>query len=107
MKNIFRFPILLCFAFTLPNAFAQPGSLDPTFGLGGKLVTDVPAGRTFTIAPDGKFLIMGDSALFLPIKSDVYRLQPNGSRDSSFGVNGRTIIPSADLCAVACPSVWN
>ena len=74
------------------------GSLDPTFGVGGKVITDFNTGyelaNSVIIQPDGKIVVAGitrlianspDSYLFL------VRYQVNGSLDITFGNGGRTI----------------
>ncbi|HSK72433.1 MAG TPA: hypothetical protein VK892_12090, partial [Pyrinomonadaceae bacterium] len=145
---------LLAFALTLSLfafASAAPGDLDPTFGDGGKVITDMPGdnfakqveiqpdgkivalvngylirynsngkldnsfgtsgvlnsslfgayfGDGFAILPDGKFLIVG--AVIHPalanLASAVFRFNPNGTPDTTWGVNGvvSTLILGAD-----------
>jgi uncharacterized delta-60 repeat protein len=72
---------------------AQPGSLDQTFGQGGKVVTDI--GQTnnvpnsVLIQPDGKIIVIGYST---PAQYQSYisivRYNNNGTLDNSFGVDG-------------------
>ncbi len=72
----------------LPN-----GSLDPTFGVGGKVTTDfggVDQGRGAILQSDGKIVVTGFSKLG-GVVSDfaLARYMPNGSLDSTFGVGGK------------------
>ena len=70
------------------------GDLDPSFGVGGKVVTDFAAGddagSSVAIQPDGKILVGGKSTA----QSDkpdfaLARYNADGSPDSSFGLNGK------------------
>ncbi len=76
------------FAFARYNT---DGSLDPTFGSGGKLVIDVGGTvqlssrvRDLEILADGKILATGTAN----DKFTIARLHPNGAPDTSFGTNG-------------------
>ncbi len=66
------------------------GSLDSSFGTGGKVLTDFHAGwqdiaRSIVIGPDGKIVVAGqDNQDFA-----VARYNPNGSLDTSFDSDGR------------------
>jgi uncharacterized delta-60 repeat protein len=73
---------------------AQAGSLDQTFGIGGKVTTkfaDTIASKIFTtvIQPDGKIIAAGN---ITPDLEDfdfvLVRYNSNGIIDSSFGTNG-------------------
>jgi len=72
----------------LPN-----GSLDPSFGSGGKLTTEFPGGESrptaLVLQPDGK-LVAGGAA---PTSTDhdfaLVRYNPDGSLDTSFGNGGK------------------
>jgi uncharacterized delta-60 repeat protein len=77
----------------LPSAVqATGGDLDPTFGIGGKVTTDLnfgDVGRAMVLQPDGKIVVAGttggngtDFALA--------RYNTNGSLDPSFGTGGWT-----------------
>jgi uncharacterized delta-60 repeat protein len=62
----------------------QPGSLDPTFGNGGKLTfgtsfgpLEYPQGFGIATQPDGKIVVAG--------KDTIARLNPDGSFDTTFG----------------------
>jgi uncharacterized delta-60 repeat protein len=61
------------------------GSLDTSFGGGGKITTDRESGnqgKSVVLQTDGKILVAGTSGLI--------RYNTDGSIDASFGVNGRT-----------------
>jgi len=62
------------------------GSLDATFGSGGKVITpDVPGLDEITIQPDGKILAASGGGLL--------RYGPDGSLDASFGSGGKVANP--------------
>jgi uncharacterized delta-60 repeat protein len=73
----------------LPN-----GRLDPQFGSGGKVITDMGTkdedllSRVFVL-PDGKILAVGACS----DKIGLARYLPNGALDSSFGAGGKVFIP--------------
>src|SRR5262245_19767458 len=81
--------------------WAAPGSLDPTFGGDGTVVTSFGAGRGGEVVkvleqPDGKIVAVGwtygsdeDWALA--------RYNPDGSLDTTFGVGGMTTLDFYDL----------
>ena len=82
-----------CLLFARPG-LAADGDLDPTFGTGGKVVTnfDTPDANANTIAlqPDGKIVAAG--WLFTPTGSldfAVARYRPDGSLDPTFDFDGR------------------
>jgi uncharacterized delta-60 repeat protein len=75
------------------------GVLDNSFGLLGRVVTDIGAGsydlgQSLAIQPDGRILVAGVSALG-PISFAVARYQTNGVPDNSFDGDGRVTIPIA------------
>jgi uncharacterized delta-60 repeat protein len=72
------------------------GSLDPSFGSGGKVTTDFIGGRDFgsaiAIQPDARIVVGGFAyKQFDFINSDfaLARYNPNGSLDTSFGSGGK------------------
>jgi uncharacterized delta-60 repeat protein len=76
---------ILCLLSLTNKSEAQPGTLDVSFGNGGKLITDfsfVPLYNYSSAAIDnsGKIWVAPDSLLI--------RYLPNGNLDSTFGVNG-------------------
>jgi uncharacterized delta-60 repeat protein len=79
----------------------QPdGSLDPTFGTGGKVLVDFGQYSSATAAaiePDGKIAVAGynqfDPGSIDPANLAQARLLPNGALDSSFGNGGKLVAP--------------
>jgi len=72
--------------------YLENGSLDPTFGQGGKLTLDLGStSEAFKLAlqADGKIVVVGDSRPQNSLDFTLVRLNPtNGSLDNSFGSNG-------------------
>ena len=72
------------------------GSLDASFGSGGKVVTDFganfEAGNSVTIQADGKIVVAGFSFLgSFNVDFALARYNSDGSLDTSFGTGGRVI----------------
>jgi len=90
MKKLFTLFIIL-FAV---KVIAQPsGSLDPTFGNGGKVVTSITSGqdKAFGVAiqSDSKIIVAGYSTNTITGKDfAVVRYKTDGTLDSTFGNNG-------------------
>ncbi len=85
--------------------FLSDGTLDSSFGNGGKVVTDIPnyySERIVDIAylSDGKLLVMGDANQSSGDQRHLIALRylPNGSLDPSFG-NGGVLIGSRGTAA--------
>jgi len=90
-------PLLLCLAG--PFLYAQYGTLDPTFGNGGFVITPSGMGNDLVIQPDGKILVTG--SIFDSLEHfALIRHLPNGERDSSFGNNGIVLLPDQPYGAV-------
>ncbi len=93
-------------------AHAAAGDLDPTFGSGGKVITDLggPVDTPFSVAvqSDGRILVAGYSGTYFPDNFDfaLVRYTTNGSLDSTFGTGGKvttdfgTIFAQANSIAV-------
>src|SRR6266566_6132870 len=70
------------------------GTLDTTFGRGGKVRTDFPGlaavPSSVVIQPDGKIVVAGGAFPLFTFAGDfkVVRYNPNGSLDTSFGDGG-------------------
>ena len=70
------------------------GTLDKTFGVGGKVQTDFPGlaavASSLVIQPDGKIVVAGGAFPLFTFLGDfkVIRYNPDGSLDSSFGNGG-------------------
>jgi uncharacterized delta-60 repeat protein len=71
------------------TAQAAPGELDPSFGVGGKVITEVGDGRASAVAlqSDGKAVVAGSGSGHFAIA----RYRPDGSLDSTFGTGGKVI----------------
>ncbi len=69
------------------------GSLDNTFGTGGKTFTDFGTyddnARAVAIQTDGKIVVAGYSTIVSKLNFTIARYQTNGSLDSTFGTNGK------------------
>lgn len=87
--------VILFLSFGLPHLVqAAPGDLDPTFGTGGKVVTDFggPGGaHAVAILPDGKIVVAGaglvnpgDNVTDLALA----RYNADGTLDQTFGAGG-------------------
>src|SRR5947208_3212684 len=68
---------------------AGPGDLDPSFGTGGRVLTDFGGGdgaRALALQADGKFVVAGGfGGPFFALA----RYNPGGTLDTSFGTGGR------------------
>jgi uncharacterized delta-60 repeat protein len=75
------------------------GQLDPTFGTGGKILTDfigpldsaLNGASAATVQPDGKIVVVGTARLGTRYEWAVARLNPGGSLDPFFGTGGRVL----------------
>jgi len=72
------------------------GAPDPTFGVGGMVVSDIGPGRgfprTLLLQPDGRLVTLGDE--YGPgygLAFALSRFEPDGSVDATFGTGGETI----------------
>jgi TonB family protein len=76
--------------------FSTDGSLDSTFGDGGRVVTDFAGNRdslrAVALQPDGKILLVGTTA-WDDCDSDfaLARYNSNGTPDTSFGQSGKVV----------------
>jgi uncharacterized delta-60 repeat protein len=67
-----------------------PGALDTSFGNGGSVsLGAVPVVADSTVVePDGSIVVAAQLGASAPYTTRVFRLNPNGTQDSSFGTNG-------------------
>lgn len=76
-------------------AHPMPGDLDPTFGAGGKVITDLGGDggiSAIAIQPDGKIVAAGSASFrFSPSNFALARYNTDGSLDPVFGVGGTVI----------------
>jgi len=70
------------------------GSLDNTFGIGGKVITDFANGNdaanSVIIQTDGKIILIGQATITTYYDFALARYNLNGTLDTTFGVNGIT-----------------
>jgi uncharacterized delta-60 repeat protein len=78
--------------------YNRDGSLDATFGSGGKVTTDFNGlndeGHGLAIQTDGKLVVVGtanDNNVFVGPDFALARYNPDGSLDNSFGAGGKVI----------------
>jgi uncharacterized delta-60 repeat protein len=90
MKKIFTLIITCTFLASAFHVFAQPGTLDSSFGVNGKVITANGANAAIALQTDGKFVVTGTvGGVFSHSYITVKRYNPNGDPDSSFGLNGK------------------
>ncbi|MEX2139004.1 MAG: hypothetical protein WD894_07065 [Pirellulales bacterium] len=82
------------------------GALDPSFGIGGRVVTDFGSpsdfGEAVVVQADGKTVVAGSTSNEFAVASfAVARYNADGSLDASFGSNGRVAIDFGSSRAVA------
>ena len=81
----------------LAPAHAAAGDLDPAFGTGGKVVTDLSRdGRSdeanaVALQPDGRIVVAGSAEGAAGTDAVVARYRPDGNLDSTFGTGGRVV----------------
>jgi uncharacterized delta-60 repeat protein len=80
------------FEFALAR-YSPDGTLDPTFGSGGKVLTDFAGGTDLALAvavqPDAKIVAAGSASLGGSLDFALARYNPDGTLDSTFGSDGR------------------
>ena len=90
----------------VPGVAAAPGDLDPSFGVGGKVVLpfgDKPFGRGVAIQPDGRIVVAGSGGD--PARFAVSRLLPDGALDPSFGAGGTVTTALGDFAEARAVAV--
>ncbi|MCX6256782.1 MAG: T9SS type A sorting domain-containing protein [Bacteroidia bacterium] len=90
MKTIIAILFVIFLSF---EAMAQPGTLDTTFGTGGKVITTVSSytdiGYALAIQPDGKIVMIGNTTQSLYGSwYSIVRYNPDGTIDSTFNGTG-------------------
>lgn len=90
---IFVLGMLLLVSGTWRVTQAANGDLDPTFGNGGKVVTDFSSSTDWlsriAIQPDGKIIAIGDT--HPSHRGALSRYNPDGTLDPTFGNGGKVI----------------
>src|SRR5271165_4439921 len=97
MRKLILFGVLaFCLIVDCSPAFAQAGSLDPTFGNGGIAVTNFGSNTNnfsffdAALAPNGDIVVAGTIQNFSGQEAPcvIVRYLPTGVLDPSFGTNG-------------------
>jgi uncharacterized delta-60 repeat protein len=88
--------IILISSWTVSNpVWAFAGELDQTFGMNGKVTTAFSgigdSGNAVALQTDGKIVVAGTTFIGSHEDFALARYNPNGSLDSTFGVQGKTI----------------
>ncbi len=79
------------------GAAAAPGDLDPAFGKNGMVRLDALGGSDALAVDDtadGRLVVQSDGKVLVPLPGGVWRLNPDGTPDQSFGAGGKTLAPS-------------
>jgi uncharacterized delta-60 repeat protein len=92
--------------------YTTSGKLDPTFGRGGIVFTNVGGlvnangvqAQSVAIQPDGKIVVGGNPGYFLP--SAVVRYNSNGTLDKTFGIGGISYALTPYQTSVDQISIW-
>ncbi|MEO6390614.1 MAG: FG-GAP-like repeat-containing protein [Pyrinomonadaceae bacterium] len=93
-KRVVRLSALLVLVFFVSGV--EAGSLDGSFGIGGKVATDnlfYDSSQGVFVLPDGKILVAGQSAqvgfhMYFPSPMAI-RYNSDGTLDTTFGTNGK------------------
>ena len=90
-RGLVFFVAMLLFLASWRMAQAADGDLDPTFGTGGKVVTDFTNSTDWlsrvAVQPDGKIVTAG--VVFPGNKYALARYNPDGTLDETFGTGGK------------------
>src|SRR5947208_3314162 len=90
---VFAAAIMLVFSGNTQMARATDGDLDPTFGTGGRVVTDFNNSTDWlsriAVQPDGKIVAIGDT--HPSHRGALARYNPDGTLDPTFGDGGKVI----------------
>ncbi len=85
------------------------GSLDPSFGAGGKVMTDFVTlqdeVRTVLIQSDSKIVATGFSGSESGVRFGIARYNTNGSLDTSFGTDGKVVTQIGDFSQATSASL--
>lgn len=83
---------------SISTTLADSGDLDPAFGAGGIVNTDITLGddraQRVAVLADGKMLVAGTGIQNGNEVQTIAKFLPDGSLDSAFGTNGKVIGPS-------------
>jgi len=91
--------------------YKQNGSLDASFGMGGKVLLSLSASGSWIssldIQNDGKILAGGSIELGPTIQFALMRFLPSGAPDASFGVNGLVTLAAGSYSYIKDVAVQN
>jgi len=98
--------VLICFI-SSQAAQAAAGDLDPTFGIGGKLTTDLKRStdlaNAVAVQADGKLVVVGETYQHNDSSTEdfaVARYKTDGTLDTTFGQRGRVRTDFPTLAAI-------
>lgn len=99
---------IFLFSASVQAAHAADGDLDPTFGNGGKVLTDftqsTDIANAVAVQADGRYVVVGTTYINNDYSSEdfaVARYNADGTLDSTFGANGKVTTDFPGLAAVA------
>ncbi|MCU0331193.1 MAG: hypothetical protein MUC47_09510 [Candidatus Kapabacteria bacterium] len=99
ITSLFPCALLICGLLNVPS-MAQDGTLDPSFGSGGRVIITIgdfdDAAYGIAVQPDGRIVLAGHTYLNAQYRMFVARLLSNGALDSTFGVRGISAVPLGD-----------
>ena len=102
--NLKLYLVILSFLYFV-NAFSQDGTLDATFGVGGKVKTNVGTfndrGNAIAIQNDGKIVVVGSSNNGSKTLFTILKYQTNGMLDTTFGNAGVVLVDFGTSGSVA------
>jgi uncharacterized delta-60 repeat protein len=96
--------------FATVSAFSQAGSLDPTFGSGGIVITNFGANENnfqladAALAPNGDIVVAGTVSNLAEGEAqscDIIRYLPSGTLDTSFGTGGIVTLAAPDFASTS------
>jgi uncharacterized delta-60 repeat protein len=95
---------------TTNSAFGQAGSLDPTFGSGGIVITNFGVNENnfqfvdAALAPNGDIVVAGTVSNLAEGEAqscDIIRYLPSGALDKSFGTGGIVTLSASDFASIS------
>jgi uncharacterized delta-60 repeat protein len=95
LKNMAALALVIACSYFSSPAFAQDGTLDNSFGINGKAITNISGtgdmGRSVALQTGGKIILGGTTTFNSRQYIALVRYLTNGTVDSSFGTNGRAV----------------
>jgi len=94
-RNYNRFFTIFVFVLFLRSVFAQPGSLDKSFGINGKVIISLSPlndiAQDVALQTDGKIIVTGFIFSDTSSKFVTTRFNSDGKLDNTFGIGGNVI----------------